>query len=91
MISNLTFDIGRPEWDVEVSGPWVSKTDVIQYERCPYKVSLNYQERIPYGDFLKPELRRFFFAGGIELETEVVEEAVEEQELRLATTIVGYP
>ena len=68
-------------------GPWVSKTDVIQYERCPYRVALNYQEGIPYGEFLKPELRNFFFAGGIEFETEVVKEAVEHEELRIATSV----
>ena len=91
MIDNLTFDIGKRTWDIDGNGPWVSKTDVTQYKRCPYRVSLNYQEGIPYGDFLKPEMRQFFFASGIEFETEVVEEAIEEKELRLATSIKDIP
>ena len=87
MIDNLAFDIGKKEWDDKYQGPWVSKTDVVQYKRCPYRVSLNFQEGIPYGDFLKPELRRFFFAAGIELETKVVEETIEDEKPRPASSI----
>ena len=91
MITDQLFDIGRQEWHAASHGPWVSKTDVAQYKRCPYRVSLNYREGVPYEDFLKPELRNVFFAAGIELETEIVEEAIDEDELRLAKSIEDIP
>ncbi len=87
MLNNMTFDIGGQVWDDNRQGPWVSKTDVVQFTRCPYRVSLNHQKGIPYGDFLKPDRRRFFFAAGIELETELVDEATESEELRLVSSI----
>ncbi len=80
-------DIGSQEWDTGRDGPWVSKTDVVQYTRCPYKVFLSHQESIPYEDFLKPELRNFLFSGGIELETEIVEQALSEEGLTIAESV----
>ena len=80
-------DIGSQEWDIGRDGPWVSKTDVVQYTRCPYKVFLSHQESIPYEDFLKPELRNFLFSGGIELETEIVEQALSEEGLTIAESV----
>ena len=91
MIDDLVLDIGRQEWNTENQGPWASKTDVIQYKKCRYKVSLNHQERIPYQEFLKPELRNFFFAGGIEFETKIVEGAIDKEELRSAASIKDIP
>ena len=91
MIDDKPFRVGKGEWDAEKSGPWVSKTDVTQFLRCPYRVALNYQERIPYGEFLKPELRNFFFTGGIEFETQVAEEAAEGKEVIPVTAIEEIP
>ena len=41
-------------WDVDAQGPWVSKTDLVEFERCSYRVFLAHQEQKPYNDYRTP-------------------------------------
>lgn len=38
-------------WDAGSQGPWVSKTDLVQFERCAYRVFLAHQEGKLYDEF----------------------------------------
>ena len=87
MIDNLVLDIGKQEWNVKEDGPWVRKIDVTQFERCRYKVYVNHHEGMRYEDFLTPDARNFFIDSGIQFEAEVVEEALEQGELRVDSSI----
>lgn len=65
-------EIGSRPWQPDRKGPWVSKTDVLQFLQCPYRVFLHHQNGTPYEEFLGPELRQQLFEPGIAWEETVL-------------------
>ena len=58
-------DIGGGLWQAGTYNTWVSKSDVIQYVRCPYKVYLSQIEGIPYSNFMTPTARAALLDPGV--------------------------
>ena len=64
--------IGGGSWQAGPYNTWVSKSDVIQYVRCPYKVYLSQIEGIPYSNFMIPAARAALLDPGVGFEQEVI-------------------
>ena len=65
---------------------WVSKSDVVQYLKCPYRVHLSHIDGIPYGDFATPEFKRLLLEPGQRFEAQLLESWPLEKEAPLEFT-----
>ena len=66
-------DIGERQWAEGPYNTWVSKSDVVQFQRCPYKVYLSHVNDLPYNSFLTPSILAALVRPGINFEDEIVE------------------
>ena len=73
MLERTVRNVGVGEWPEGPYQTWVSKTDVVQYERCPYKVFLSHTQGIPYSEFVTPSARAALLDPGTQFEKGVVE------------------
>ena len=91
MAEPSVINIGGGRWEPALHGPWVSKTDVIQLGRCPYRVFLTHKHTVPYGQFMEPVFRERLLARGISAEAEVIirEEVREEVSAEAARSEEG--
>ena len=48
---NIHLSKDQRRWDPDTHGPWVTKTDVVEFERCAYRVFLAHQQNRPYLDY----------------------------------------
>lgn len=85
MIDTRVRNIGTGCWNEQPYKTWVSKSDVTEYLRCPYRVYLSYKEGIPYRDFKEPALIEARLNPGIEFEAEYVAKLPIEQEADIET------
>ena len=66
-------DIGGGSWRAGPYNTWVSKSDVIQYAKCPYKVYLSHQQGIPYSDFMISAAKAALLEPGTRFEAGILE------------------
>ena len=72
MLTELVRDVGAGRWQEGPYLSWVSKTDVYQYLRCPYKVYQSYTKKIPYSDFITPAARETLLDPGTAFEESII-------------------
>ena len=66
-------DIGGGSWQASPYNTWVTKSDIIQYLKCPYKVYLSHERGIPYSEFMTSSARAALLEPGTQFEERVVE------------------
>jgi len=69
MDSKITVkNIGEGVWD----DTWVSKSDIIEYLRCPYRIYLSHKEKIPMESLKKLEIISAFLDKGNDFEDSII-------------------
>lgn len=72
-LSPRILDIGEGRWEESPYKTWVSKSDVGQFHRCPYKVYLSFTEGISYDHFLTASAINSLVKPGVDFEDYLVE------------------
>lgn len=78
------YNLGTGKW----IRTWVSKTDVVEFQRCPYRLSFAYREGIPIEDLKRPEIIRALIERGVKFEETTLKE-VPHQETKSLERMVG--
>lgn len=69
---SLIMDIGEGFWSSAPFNTWVSKTDIVQFLRCKYRVYLMYQRNLDLDEVRDPRLIRSLLEKGRQFENTLI-------------------